>query len=182
MATFIHIADERMACRIRRGGVRATQFAALRDAAAPHRGVFCVPVVANFQMTFQWLRELKRRGHRLACGVQFRINDMEEVFVGHYNQAPQGMTAAQSVAFFLQAEDARGLQVIVPRAIAARENQGDSVDPTSKWMALLPRCEGQTAAMAISGRSQRLQATSSNRTAEQGPLDAVIFRFASKIV
>lgn len=134
MATFIHIADERMACRIRRGGVRATQFAALRDAAAPHRGVFCVPVVANFQMTFQWLRELKRRGHRLACGVQFRINDMEEVFVGHYNQAPQGMTAAQSVAFFLQAEDARGLQVIVPRAIAAREIRGvRSIPQVSGW-------------------------------------------------
>ena len=87
MATFVHIADERLTSRILRGGIRATEFAArARDTAAPRRGVFCVPVVANFQMTFQWLRELKRRGHRLARGIQFRIDDTEAVFIGHYNQ------------------------------------------------------------------------------------------------
>lgn len=122
MATFIHIADERMTRRILRGGIRATEFAdRSQDAAPPRCGVFCVPVVANFQMTFQWLRELKRRGHRLACGIQFRIDDTEAVFIGHYNQVPQGMTAAQSIVFFLQAENPRGLQVVVPRPIAARE-------------------------------------------------------------
>jgi len=59
-----------------------------------------MPVVANFQMTFQWLRELKRRGYRLARGIQFRIDDTEAVFIGHYNQVPQEMTVAQSIAFF----------------------------------------------------------------------------------
>jgi hypothetical protein len=125
MATFVHIADERMTRRVLRGGIRATEFAArAQHTAAPRRGVFCVPVVANFQMTFQWLRELKRRGHRLACGTQFRIDDTEGVFVGHYSEVPQGMTAAQSIAFFRQAHESRGLQVEVPRAIAAREITG----------------------------------------------------------
>lgn len=134
MATFIHIADTRMTCRILRGGIRATQFAAPPDATAPHRGVFCVPVVANFQMTFQWLRELKRRGHRLACGIQFRIDDTEDVLVGHYSQPLQGMTAAQSVAFFLKAEDSRGLQVIVPRTISPREIKATrSIPQVTGW-------------------------------------------------
>jgi hypothetical protein len=119
MATFVHIADERMARRILRGGIRATEFGTRTD--APLRGVFCVPVVANFQMTFQWLRELKRSGHRSACGVQFRIDDTEAVFVGYYSELPKPMTAAQSVALFLQTEDPRGLQVVVPRTIGAHE-------------------------------------------------------------
>lgn len=120
MATFVHIADQRMARRILRGGIHAAALAA-QAAKAPRCGVFCVPVVASFQMTFQWLRELKRRGHRSSCGIQFRIGDEEPVLVGHYNEVPQEMTAAQSVALFLQAEDARGLQVVVPRTITARE-------------------------------------------------------------
>ena len=143
MATFIHIADERMTRRILRGGIRATQIAAQTDAAAPRRGVFCVPVVANFQMTFQWLRELKRRGHRLACGFQFRIDDTEAVLIGHYNQVPQGMTAAQSIAFFLQTEDPRGLQVVVPRAIAAREITGIRSIPQVTGWRFYPAAKGK---------------------------------------
>src|SRR5262245_3377743 len=98
------------------------------------RAVVCFVCLANFQMTFQWLRELKRRGYRLARAIQFRIDDAEAVFVGHYNQVPQEMTAAQSIAFFLQAEDPRGLQVVVPRAIAAREITGiRSIPQVTGW-------------------------------------------------
>jgi hypothetical protein len=122
MATFNHIADERFARRILRGGIRATVLtAADQHGKAPRRGVFCVPVVPSFQSTFQWLRELKRQRYGRACGIQFRIDDAETVFVGHYGQSPQAMTATQSVAFFLRSDDPRGLQVIVPRAISARE-------------------------------------------------------------
>jgi hypothetical protein len=81
MATFIHIADERAARRILCGGIRAKVFATPDEhTEAPRRGVFCVPVVPNFQSTFQWLRELKRRGYNRACGIQFRIDDAESVF------------------------------------------------------------------------------------------------------
>lgn len=143
MATFIHIADERMRRRILRGGILATQFADQQDdPATPRCGVFCVPVVPNFQMTFQWLRELKRRGFRLACGIQFRISDTEAVFVGHYNQVPQRMTAAQSIAFFLQAQDPRGLQVIIPRAIAAREVTGIRAIPQVTGWRFYPTAKG----------------------------------------
>src|SRR5258706_367999 len=122
MATFIHIADERVARRSLCGGIRATVFTSPdRHMVAPRRGVFCVPVVPNFQSAFQWLRELKGRGYSRLCGIQFRIDDGESVFVGYYSQLPQKMTAAQSVAFFLRSDDPRGVQVIVPRAISAPE-------------------------------------------------------------
>lgn len=143
MATFIHITDERMTGRILRGGIRATQFATQQDAVALRCGVFCVPVVANFQTTFQWLRELKRDGHRLACGIQFRIDDTETVFIGYYNQAPQRMTAAQSIAFFLQAENPRGLQVVVPRAITVREiTRIRSIPQVTGWR-FFPEAKGK---------------------------------------
>ncbi|WP_426527350.1 hypothetical protein [Bradyrhizobium sp. McL0615] len=154
MATFVHIADERLTSRILRGGIRATEFEArARDTAAPRRGVFCVPVVANFQMTFQWLRELKRRGHRLARGIQFRIDDTEAVFIGHYNQVPQEMTAAQSIAFFLQAEDPRGLQVVVPRAIAAREITGIRSIPQVAGWRFYPAAKGRPPLWPIAGET-----------------------------
>jgi len=154
MATFIHIADERLTRRILRGGIRATEFAArARDTAAPRRGVFCMPVVANFQMTFQWLRELKRRGYRLARGIQFRIDDTEAVFIGHYNQVPQEMTVAQSIAFFLQAEDPRGLQVLVPRAIAAREITGIRSIPQVTGWRLYPAAKGRPPLWPFAGET-----------------------------
>jgi len=87
----------------------------------PHRAVFCVPVVPNYQTTIQWLRELKRRGYRTACGVQFRIPDSEPVLVGHFQTPHRSMTAAEAVACFLRADDARGLEVLVPRAIRPQE-------------------------------------------------------------
>lgn len=152
MASFVHIADQRMARRMLRGGIRATGFVA-RDTESPRRGVFCVPVVANFQMTYQWLRELKRRGHKLACGVQFRIGDGEPVLVGHYNEVPQEMTAAQSVAFFLQAEDSRGLQVVVPRAIAVREiTSVRSVPQVTGWR-FHPAAKGRRPLWPVNGET-----------------------------
>jgi hypothetical protein len=164
MATFVHIADQRMARRILRGGIHATGFVA-RDTEAPCRGVFCVPVVASFQMTFQWLREPKRRGHKLACGIQFHIDDAEPVLVRHYNEVLQEMTAAQSVAFFLQAEDSRGLQVVVPRAIAAGEITsvrsvpqvtGWRFHPAAKGRRPLWPANGETNASKLRRRIERL--------------------------
>jgi len=145
MATFIHLADERVAGRIRRGGIRATMFEGRRrDVTGLRRGIFCVPVVANFQTTFQWLRELKRRGHTRACGIQFRIDDAELVFVGHYNQRPREMTAAQSVALFLRTEDPRGLQVVVPRTICAREITGVRAIPQVIGWRFYPAAKGRS--------------------------------------
>ncbi len=127
MAMFVHIADAQDAASIRRAGIRPTAWhlqpaqRALGGPPLPRRGVFCVPVLPDIQATLQWLRTLKARGNRTACAVQFRLPDAEPVFVGHYRAWPSGMRAAEAVALFLRSPDPRGLQVVLPRAVAARE-------------------------------------------------------------
>lgn len=115
MASFVHLTDARAIKKILRGGIRAER------TVAGERVVFCVPVVPNFQTTFQWLRELKRRGYRTSAAVQFKLRDDESVRVGKYAQPHADMTAAEAVAFFQGAADARGYEVLVPRAIRPGE-------------------------------------------------------------
>jgi hypothetical protein len=43
------------------------------------------------------------------------------VLVGRFGTPHQAMTAAAAVSFFLRAPDARGLEVLVPRAIRLQE-------------------------------------------------------------
>ncbi len=85
------------------------------------KAVFCVPVLPNFQITFQWLRELKRGGYRTACAAQFKILDSERVIVGRFAKPQREMTAARAVAFFRDAENALGFEVLVMRKIEAKE-------------------------------------------------------------
>lgn len=72
MAIFVHIADERDAQAIRRNGL-ALPKARLRAFENERRkwGVFALPVIDDFMLSHQWVRELKRRGHRSAVGVYF---------------------------------------------------------------------------------------------------------------
>ncbi|MFN8391394.1 MAG: hypothetical protein U0136_13980 [Bdellovibrionota bacterium] len=84
-------------------------------------GVFAVPVVRNFYVSHQWLRELKRRNRGAIIGVYFRIADDQPVWIGHYGRAHQQVTAAEAVAEFDRAEDRQGWEVIIPRRITAKE-------------------------------------------------------------
>jgi hypothetical protein len=117
MAMFVHLAPESRTAQICRNGLRR-----LRRAANDRpRGVFAVPVVRNFYISHQWLRELKRRNRGPVAGVYFRIADDEQVLVGHYNQAHRWMSAAEAVGTFLEAADAQGWEVVIPRRIEASE-------------------------------------------------------------
>ena len=123
MATFVHIANARDALHIYRNGLkpRRARFTSAGDVAEVHRVVFCEPVVPNFQATFQWLRELKRGGYRTAVGVQFRIDDGQEVWFGRYGKPHERMTAADAVGRYMSMPDSRGYEVLVPRRVAPRE-------------------------------------------------------------
>ena len=123
MASFVHIADAWDAVHIRRSGLkpRRAQFTVADEVSEVHRVMYCVPVVANFQATFQWLRELKRGGHRTTVGVQFRIDDSQEVWLGRYRKHHERMTAAEAVGRYMRSVDPRGLEVLVPRRVTPRE-------------------------------------------------------------
>jgi hypothetical protein len=117
MPMFVHLAPESRVALIRRNGIGR-----LRKAAGERPGgIFAVPVMRDFYVSHQWLRELKRRGQGPIAGVYFRIPDEETVRVGHYNRGHQAMTAAQSVAEFMAAESREGWEIIIPRRIHASE-------------------------------------------------------------
>lgn len=115
MASFIHIADERNASAILRGGIKSIK----RKSGL--RGVCAMPVLPNFESTHQWARELKRRPIRSLICVQFRIPDKDAVLVGKYNGEKLEMTAAEAVQTVLTHTDPMGLEVLIPRKINAKE-------------------------------------------------------------
>lgn len=109
MPIFVHLTSERAAQRIKRSGIRDI------------RGVYCLPVLSNYYVSHQWLRELKRGGQRVIAGVYFSLPDDEPVWIGHFGGPHEGMTAAQAAGRVMRAVDGLGLEVIVPRSITPGE-------------------------------------------------------------
>ena len=119
MPSFVHIADERDAASILRTGLRLSRTAKYAAGDRPS-GVFALPVVPNFLVSHQWVRELKKRGFKVAVGIYFRVPDDEPVWAGPYHEAKLAMSAAQATARLL-ATDALGFEAIIPRSIGAKE-------------------------------------------------------------
>ena len=118
MAMFVHLTRESALARIRRSGIARSR-RAVRDFP---RGVFAVPVTRDFNVSHQWLRELRRQNaNGTVVAVYFRVPDDEQVWVGHYNQAHRQMTAAEAAREFMSAESREGWEVIIPRRIEAGE-------------------------------------------------------------
>lgn len=80
-----------------------------------------MPVLRNFIISHQWMRELRRRGDRTLVGIYFRVPDDELVLVGHYGASPVNVTAAGAARAVMLAPDPLGLQIIVPRRVAAKD-------------------------------------------------------------
>ena len=116
MPTFVHITSEDVARRARRAGIRLA-----RQNTRPVRGVFAMPVTPNFQISHQWVREVKQWRHGMMVGVYFRIQDSELVWVGRYNEQHEQMTAAQAAAHVMSQTTMTGVQVIIPRRIMPKE-------------------------------------------------------------
>ncbi|MGS2617695.1 hypothetical protein ACVCAH_24705 [Micromonospora sp. LZ34] len=116
MAEFVHITLARSARRIERAGI-----AARSHGRAGGRGVYCMPVLPSFTLTYQWVRELRRWHLGVLVAVHLRLPDDEPVTVGRYGAPPREATAAQAVAAVRELDDPRGYEVFVPRAITSTE-------------------------------------------------------------
>jgi hypothetical protein len=116
MADFVHITSVRAARRIERTGI-----AARSHRVAEGRGVYCMPVLASFTLTHQWVRELRRWHGGVLVAVHLRLPDDEPVTVGRFGQPPREVTAAEAVAVVRELTDPRGYELFVPRAVAAAE-------------------------------------------------------------
>ena len=116
MAQFIHLADERLSSHIEKTGLKPHKVWSLTG-----KYVYAMPVLKDFMVSHQWLRELKRRGMRTLIAVQFRIADDEIVRVGHYGQDHIETTAAGAARIFRQHKSELGLEVLIPRKIQPKE-------------------------------------------------------------
>jgi hypothetical protein len=116
MPTFVHITSEDIAKKARRSGVRP-----VKPNGRILHGVFAMPVTPNFQITHQWVREMKQWRRGMMVGVYFRIPDSELVWVGRYNEQHQQMTAAQAAAHIMSHTAMTGVQVVIPRRIVPKE-------------------------------------------------------------
>jgi hypothetical protein len=116
MAVFVHLTSEKSLKSIRRNGISR-----IRKQRDRPRGIYAMPVTRSFYVSHQWLRELKRRAGTTIAVVYFRVPDEETVWVGHYNQAHQPMTAAQAGALMTATEEREGYEVIIPRRIKPAE-------------------------------------------------------------
>jgi hypothetical protein len=138
MAEFVHITTARAARRIERSGI-----AARSHGRASGRGVYCMPVLSSFTLTYQWVRELRRWHPGVLVAVHLRLPNDEPVTVGRYGARPREVTAAQAVAVVRELDDPRGYEVFVPRAIATPEVRRVRDVPQGVGWRYLPAAHGR---------------------------------------
>jgi hypothetical protein len=61
MPILVHLADEREKASIKRNGIKIGK---------DRNGIFCMPVLPNFYISNQWLRELKGRQMELGVAIK----------------------------------------------------------------------------------------------------------------
>jgi len=142
MATFVHVADARHRAAIRKVGLSLPK-ARYRFFESEGRkwGIFALPVVEDFSLSHQWVRELARRGWKSAVGVYFRVPDGEPVWAGVYNEAKATVSASEAAAA-LRDRRYRGYEVIIPRAIKPREIHAIRNLPLVGWR-YFPEAKGR---------------------------------------
>lgn len=115
----LHLAPVHRRSAILRGGISSQPTSIQVDGDAEIRGVYAMPIVADFWTTYQWLRELRSRHGQRMVAVHFRIPDDEPVHVGRYWESHRRTTAAAAAAWVMANPD--GAEVVVPRKITAKE-------------------------------------------------------------
>ncbi|GAA0578018.1 hypothetical protein GCM10010172_73550 [Paractinoplanes ferrugineus] len=138
MAEFVHITTARVARRVEHSGI-----AARSRGPAAGRGVYCMPVLSSFTLTYQWVRELRRWHPGVLVAVHLRLPDDEPVTVGRYGTPPRAVTAAQAVAAVRELDDPRGYEVFVPRAVTAAEVRRIRDVPQGVGWRYLPAAHGR---------------------------------------
>ena len=125
MPTFVHITSEEIAKSAKRGGVRPA-----KPNGRPLRGVFAMPVTPSFQITHQWVREMKQWRRGTMVGVYFRIPDSELVWVGRYKVAHKQMTAAEAAVRWAEEKNSRWARISTVTRHAAIASHSDTNQAT----------------------------------------------------
>jgi hypothetical protein len=112
MPTLVHLADEKNANRILNAGIKTGKYV---------HGVHCMPVLPNFYVTHQWLRELKQSGAKTFVGVYFRIASNQLVYAGKYGGKHKRISLGEAIKEIMELEDPLGYELIVDRKIEPDE-------------------------------------------------------------
>jgi hypothetical protein len=103
MPILTHFAPEKSVGSIRRSGIKVYPWAFEK----PH-GVFCMPILPNFMLTHQWLRELKGRGQRTIVAIDFRLRSEQMICFGHYGRSHAEISLGRVIGIFMRTSDALG--------------------------------------------------------------------------
>lgn len=114
MPVLVHITAEKTVKSILRAGIKQI-----------HNGVYCMPVLQDYFISHQWLREMKRHRPGRLVAVYFRINSQELVRVGRYNQSAHAelVTLAEAIHTIMTIADPQGYEIVIPRSITPQEIQ-----------------------------------------------------------
>ena len=134
MPTLVHLADERESANIKRNGIKISK---------DRQGIFCMPVLQNFYLSHQWLRELKRRGVKTFVGVYFKVDSKTKVFAGKYNTEHRHIELGQAIKEIQTMEDPLGYEIIIDRKVEAKEVEKIKSLPQNIGWRYKPRANGQ---------------------------------------
>lgn len=112
MPTLVHLTDEKNSEKIRSSGISMGKNGL---------GIFAMPVLPNFYVSHQWLRELKRSGAKTFVGVYFKAPSSEMVYAGKYNQRHRHIPLGEAIKEIMESEDPLGYELIFNRKIASSE-------------------------------------------------------------
>lgn len=112
MPTLVHLADEKRAKMILKLGVKPWKYS---------KGIYCMPVLPNFYVSHQWLRELKSSGVKTIVGIYFKIDSSEMVYAGKYGNQHKHIPLGKAIAEIMSMGDPLGYELIIDRKIEASE-------------------------------------------------------------
>lgn len=134
MPTLVHLADEREAANIKRNGIKIGK---------QRQGIFCMPVLQNFYLSHQWLRELKRRGVKTFVGVYFKVDSRTKVFAGKYNTEHKNIELGQAIKEIQTMDDPLGYEIIIDRKVEAKKIEKIKSLPQNIGWRYKPRANGE---------------------------------------
>ena len=112
MPLLVHLADERDAASIRKNGIKIGKY---------RQGIYCMPVLQNFYVSHQWLRELKRCGAKTYIGIYFKYSSKDLVYAGKFNQKHRYIPLGKAIKEIMSMDDPLGYELIIERKIKATE-------------------------------------------------------------
>jgi hypothetical protein len=112
MPVLVHIADEKNAARILKSGIKPDK---------RRKVVYCMPVLQDFYITHQWLRELKRFHSKVLVGVYFRLPSRELVWAGKYNEEHHHISLGDAIHEIEVLPDPLGYELFLERKVEAAE-------------------------------------------------------------